>query len=347
MPALAERVGSRKTVSVWLMLSGVPCLISLAFANGYWMALLSIVPLWFGAAFFGLLLGLVGDMARQRAREDGRDRSGAVIAALQTAAALGGAVAPLLGGWLYELTGQLRPGILLHLVPGLVATWVLWKYVQDDRVAPAAGGAPTADPASVRRGGTIGLALLFFLVVEVWFRLGDARGPFETIYAAQELAASKAQVGLLLTVAAALLLVMTPVMGVLSDGVGAGKTTMVGIALLATHGFLLAGTTAFWQQVVLLVVAMAGLAIGSSAPFVYAQQLAPGRAAMATGWLNACFFLGLAGGSPLAGRVVELAGFRGLFVFSGGMDVIAAALVGILVLGRMVRTGSPAPRTPG
>jgi MFS family permease len=122
---------------------------------------------------------------------------------------------------------------------------------------------------------------------------------------------------------------------------------MVGIALLATHGFLLAGTTAFWQQVVLLVVAMAGLAIGSSAPFVYAQQLAPGRAAMATGWLNACFFLGLAGGSPLAGRVVELAGFRGLFVFSGGMDVIAAALVGILVLGRMVRTGSPAPRTPG
>ncbi|HET7768043.1 MAG TPA: MFS transporter, partial [Chloroflexota bacterium] len=321
LPALAERVGSRKTVALWALISGIPCLPVLAYANGYWMALLAILPLWLGAGLFGLLLGVVGDVARGRARDGGSDLSGTVIGALQTAFALGNTLGPLFGGWLYEQTGQLRPGILLHLIPATAAIWVLWRFVPDER-AKTIGGAPAR-----RQAGAVGWGLLALLAAQVWFRLGDSRGPFESIYAAQDLGASKAQVGLLITLLAAFQLVLTPVAGALADRIGAGVVTAMGIGILAAHGFLLSGTTVYWQQLVLVSLTAAGLAIGTTAPFVYAQQLAPGRASLATGWINACFFLGLAAGSPLAGRVVELAGFRGLFVFSGGMDLVAASLV--------------------
>ncbi|HXI17896.1 MAG TPA: MFS transporter [Chloroflexota bacterium] len=334
MPMLAERIGSRKSVALGLMAIGVPGAIGMAFANGYWMALISITPLWFGAGLFALLIGLAGDVARARAGVGERDQSGTVIAALQTAMAVGMTLSPLLGGWLYEQTGQLRPGVLLALVPHLVATWILWRYVREDREdrgeGPQAPAQKRGSPSQT--SGKLGLALLTFLVLSALFRLGDARAPFESLYAAQELGASKAQVGLLITTLAALQLVLTPVMGRLTDRVGAGRMTAAGILCLSVHGFLLAGSTSYWQQLVLLVLTAAGLAIGSSAAFVYAQQLAPGRAATATGWLNACFFLGLMGGSALAGRVVELAGFRGLFVFSGAMDLASAALTAALVV---------------
>jgi MFS family permease len=330
----------------------VPALLALAFTNGYWMALISSTVWWFGAAFVAQLFGLTGDIARSRVAVDGRDRSGTVIAALQTAWALGTVVAPLVGGWLYQQTGQLRPAMLLHLPLGLATTWVLWRYVREEVGGGAPGGPDSvaAQPAREKRkgdAGAIGIPLLLLLGAVVWYRLGDSRGPFETIYAAEALGASKAQVGALLTTFFALQLVLTPMVGVLADRIGAGVVTAMGIAVMGAHGVLLAGTTAFWQQMALVALPAFGLAIVPTVAFVYAQQLAPRRASTATGWLNTCFFLGLAAGSPLAGRVVELTGFRGLFVFSGAMDFSAAALVGALTLGLLIRKGSPARRSPG
>ena len=339
MPLLAERVGSRKRVTLGLVLIGGPSLLAMALANGYWMALIAILPLWFGAALFALMIGVVGDVARERAGEGGRSQAGSVIAALQTASALGIAVGPLPGGWLYERLGDLRPAMLLAVLPNLAALWILWRYLKEDG-GPTAAGRPTDGRAERRSApvGPIGLPLLVFLALIVWFKLADSRGPFETLYAAEGLGAGQASVGLLITTIAVLQLVLTPVTGPLADKLGAGRATALGMACLGAHGLLLAGTTAYWQQLALLALSAFGLAISTTAPFLYAQQLAPGRASTATGWLNACFFLGLTGGSTLAGRLTDVLGFRGLFLFSGALDLLAAALV----IGLVVWTGRPA-----
>lgn len=353
MPPLAERLGNRRLVAQAMMLISAPAMLGLVFANGYWMALISVLPFWFGAAVFSLLIGLAGDTARGRAAAGERDFTGAVVAALQTGLGLGNAVAPLLGGWIYETTGDLRPVILLGMVPGTLATWLVWRHVRNaqpgdaphqpdvshrPRAAPMpalaassaqpAGAAPAA--ASLVRAA--GLALPLFLLAQVLFKLGDSRGAFETLFAAPELGASRTAVGVLVTLAGGMLLVLTPLAGVLTDRWGPGGVTALGMALAGMHGLLLVAVTAFWQQLAVLAVLEAGLAIGTTAPLIYAQRLAPGRAATATGWANACIFLGLCVGNPLAGRVVEVAGFRGLFAISGAVDLLGAGLVMMLVV---------------
>ena len=69
----------------------------------------------------------------------------------------------------------------------------------------------------------VGWPLLLFLAATVWHKLGDSRGPFEPLYAAEVLGASKAQVGLLVTIMTCLQLLLLPATGPLIDRWGRGR----------------------------------------------------------------------------------------------------------------------------
>jgi SET family sugar efflux transporter-like MFS transporter len=345
MPPLADRVGNRRLVASALALSGVVGQVGMALATGYWMALIAITPIWFSAALFSMLNGLAGDAARARAATGAPDQTGTVVGTLTVAFGIGSTLTPLLGGWLYQTTGDLRPAFLLGLVPLAAATWLVWRHIpglgrrsQPDAtpeesvqaegdVDTTGQQSSTSRPLRTMRG-----AMVVFLVALLLFKLSDSRGPFESLFAAQEMGASRAAVGVLIALGSGLALLLTPLAGSLVDRFGAGATVAFGMAFAGVHGLLLSQVGAFWQQLAILVIVQVALAIGMVAPVVFAQHLAPQRAATASGWATACIFLGLCAGNPLAGRLVEAFGFRDLFVFSGAVDLLAAIPVGLLAL---------------
>jgi len=252
----------------------------------------------------------------------------------QTAAFLGLALSPTLGGEIADSYGVQTP-IWIQSIISVILAGVLWvmasrisipNHLEDDDQAHQQGSQPRSERSASINLDFLLVALSAFLI---FVARAGARDTLLPIYAREKFGLESVEIGILFNVFAIVNLISIPVSGYLVDRVGRKKLVGYGLLLLA-GGVLTIGLASSYAILFGGVVAMAcGKGLSEPATLVYLADIAnPHRISGAFGLFLTIRDLGLVIGPIVLGRIADLAGLQMPYALNG----IACAACAIVFL---------------
>ena len=219
---------------------------------------------------------------------------------------LGGLVAQNLGNGPTFLMGAALA------VLGLVCLLPVREHPMPKQRAPGA--------AQIWRVATVpGLLLVSALSIFAQYTTYSTTFGFTTVYA-ENIGASKADLGLLTTLFFAATTVGALGMGPLMERFGSGRTLGVGMAVLGLATVFTPFTGALLPLAVVQVVT--GIARGITQPALMAlaiQDVAPAERATAMGVYQALYSIGMFAGPPISGAIADAVGLPSVFAVAGAV----------------------------
>jgi MFS family permease len=264
-----------------------------------------------------------------------RENRGRALAVRSMSTRLGAIIGPIVGAAL-AASFDLRAVFLFNGITKFVILAIVVRLVGETR--PEAAAEAAAEPA--RRGHGIAFDLLgsmfmnraFLAVAAATFAISMMhQGVFAAIlpvYVTQELGLTPSDVGMLITLAAAISLGVSFPNGYLVDMYGRKSTLVPGLAILALAAYLLAVSDDYRSIVVMVAVYGLGEGICMGASQAYAMDLAPDdrRGAFIGVW-SLLQNLGGIIAPVLLGVVAEQCGFGPAFI---GVAVVLLVVAGAM-----------------
>lgn len=312
---LADRVGALRVMSVACVMFAL-VLAAGAFAPG--LGSLVGARLATGAvaaAFFPLALATVGNLVAYESRQ-------AAIGTLLAAVALGQVLGAAIGG---IVTAAISWRAMFVIDAALAALLVapLWRYRSTVQPAPHVPGAARA-AYRLLLGSRHALVLYAAVLVEGAAFFGGLGYLGALLH--DEYGLALEEVGLILMLDGAALLVVSRLVGRIGPRLGENRLILVG-GLLMGGAYLLVLAVGAWQATVPGAVALgAGFALCHSTLQTRATELAPAARGTAISLFAFSLFLGSALGTAGLGRLLAVSGFDAVLLASGAALVALAAL---------------------
>jgi MFS family permease len=330
---IARRFGRR------FLLVGGPALVAVSAlgmalaTNAYWQLIFWRVLQGAGTASFGVTAIIVlGEISTSANR-------GLNMSFLWGAYFIGSSLGPGFGGFLGEFFGY-RAAFFCYAGLAILAT--LWGYLRIPETSPgAAGGQPgeSCPPPAEGQNAPPEAAAYdrnFFLVSLVAFitmiTVGGTQVTLVPLIGYESLLLREGQVGLSLTVIAAVQLVLTPLAGRLSDLAGRKKMIVAGslVASLGLYAFVRSGT--YWLFLLSALVLGVGRGLSGPVPTAYVVDIAAPKGDY-EGMLaafRAISDLGLVIGPVFCGFLKDAGGISLPVNLTAGMLFLVTVLFGFL-----------------
>jgi predicted MFS family arabinose efflux permease len=312
---LADRVGAVRVMSVACVLyAGAVALGAVAPGLGSFIGA-RLVTGALAAAFFPLALATIGNLVPYESRQQ-------AIGTLMAALALGQVLGAAIGGF---VTAAVSWRAMFAIDAALAALLIapLWRYRSATPVAPRIPGAPLATHRRLLRDRRA-LVLYGAVLVEGGAFFGGTGYLGALLHDGYGLPLE--QVGLILTLDGAALLVASRLVGRIRSRLGEGRMILTG-GMLMGGAFLLASGLDTWHVIVPAVVALgAGFAICHSTLQTRATELAPEARGTAISLFAFSLFLGSAAGTALLGGLLDRSGYDAVMLASGVALVVMALL---------------------
>lgn len=336
--AMSDRYGWRRLLLISLVIFATAPFLYLLLESSLQLA---------GVRFYhGFATAILGPVAMAAIVSVSGERKGEMLSLYSSSTMAGRALAPFAGGFLLASWGF--DGLFLVCAITGAAALVLgagfWGRMNrgDSR-----GDSIEATKKAAENGGLVKnlwcllchkeLLLLGLLEAVVFF----AYGAFEIIFPlyAKGLGISVWQIGIIMGLQLAGVIIFKPVFGRLSDRVGRAPVILAGLVLCAVT----IGGVSFWYNMIGLVILNVGFGIGfalvTSSTRPFATELVQGHQLGASlGVLSALMDIGQMAGPPIVGMVTLFFGYR------VGFLMLAAALVIITIIcGYFLYTRKPSP----
>lgn len=332
---ISRRFGRR------ILLVGGPALVAVSAlgmalaTTAYWQLIFWRVLQGAGTASFGVTAIIVlGEISTPVNR-------GLNISFLWGAFFIGSSLGPGFGGFLGEFFGY-RAAFLCYA--GLAVLATLWGYLRIPETSSGTAGPPgpsgenRSSPAESRNvsSGTAAYDRNFILISLVAFitmlTVGGTQVTLVPLIGYESLLLREGQVGLSLTVIAAVQLVLTPLAGRLSDLAGRKKMIVAGslVASLGLYAFVRSGT--YWFFLLSALVLGVGRGLSGPVPTAYVVDIAApkGNYEGILAAFRAISDLGLVIGPVFCGFLMDAGGIPLPVHLTAGMLFLVAVLFGFL-----------------
>lgn len=322
--AMADRVGRRPQ----MLRSGFGMAATVAL-----MGLTGSVSVLFGLRLIqGVFSGFIPSAVAFVAATAPSHQTGYALGLLQSGAAAGNIVGPLLGGILAKLLGAYRPIFFITALSCVLAAGLVMIFIREDFKPPASAAAGTGSPLAdfremIGNRAILAMVVVYFLnflaIMTVEPVLSLFLQKLDTPAQWVELAA-----GAVFSSSAFANVLTAPVLGRYGDRFGHRRILIASLGASVLFYALQATVTAAWQLLVLrfLVGACLGGIMTSASSLVarYAGAAAQGRA---FGLTNTAVYVGMVFGPLIGGAVAATVGQRAVFLVSA--LVVIANLVWI------------------
>ncbi len=315
---LADRIGRRPLLLGGLVLTGVGSLL-IAYSESLVLLLVGRAVQGAGStASWVAALTVVSDLARP-------GRKGEAIGFALAANSIGGIGGPALGG---VVGGQLSFEAPFLLVTAIAAGMFALGYAVLPRGRPAA---EIAQP--VAAGGTVAALLRPAVLVPASLTVAGAAflGAIDfsvPLDLDRRLGTGATVIGLLFAAAAGLDAIAAPVAGAAGDRRGRPPIAMLGVAIIAASGVLLAtlGTLAGAAAALIIFGLGQSVLFGGTVPW-FEETFAQVNRGLAYGGLNLVYSLGYTVGPLVAGGLLAVAGADAVYLAMTAVCLAAAAML--------------------
>lgn len=289
----------------------------LAYANSYFLVIISVVLIGFGSATFHPEGMRVAHMAAGQ-------RKGLSQSIFQVGGNAGQSLGPLLTKWIFIPFGQIGAlGFTIVAAAGVaVQTYVARWYremLDAGYTFHKKSTARTIDPARRKSIRTAAIILVFLVFVRSWY--GAAIGSYYAFYLMDkyQMSLDTAQIYIFMYLAAGA--VGTFFGGPLADRFG--RRNLILLSMVGTVPFALAlpFVGPFWAAILLLIGGFILLS-SFSVTVIYAQMLYPGNIGTVSGLITGLAF-GLGGiGSLVLGNLIDSIGISKVFIACGFLPLL-------------------------
>lgn len=316
---LVDMIGQRGLLmALALIFTGVPYFFVGVSHSFFWVALFM--------AFVGVGNYLWHPAAISTLSEHYPERRGFAIAIHAVGPNIGESLAPLLVGILLLFLSW-RNVLFINLIPGIVITFVLWKFLfgkLQSRVSSKKGLSFTEYLGGMKKMARNPSILLLVLVAGMRSMTQQGLSTFLPIYLTNHLGLSSALAGLYLSITQTAGLIGTPIAGSISDRAGRKRVLTAGLVSTSLFLFILAYFQLTWLFITAL--ALLGFFLYAVRPVIWAWVLDLGPKELGGSMVG--FFSGsqalLSSLSPvICGFIADRWGILAAFYFLAGTVLLA------------------------
>lgn len=339
---LSDKIGHRR-----YLIAGQLVLTSIAYlgytqATTYEMALGLVAVS--GLGVMGVVLAMVDDLVGG-IPEVSRGEVAQILAAERTGFSIGIILGPAIAAAIVSLTGGTHAVFVTAAVIQVAACGLVFKA--PEKVSPGRPRRPatttTAGVSTRAPGRKVGMGV--FLVGLMLLMLpAQTRNMYLPLFVTRVLGEAPGTVGPLFTLNACVAVITMPYVGVASDRIGAHRLLYIGACAGAAYCLAQSVAGTYGQTLAIQMMVGFAIALWSAASLIYLQRLMPENAGMAGGLYVAVQQFTPVVSGLILGPVAEGAGIPMAFAVTGGLSLVALALL-VLGHGILTKPGNTHPIT--